>query len=468
MKKSSIYADLYMEFPAKIIDIEQLKIVECFNEHGTCQALLRIISESEFDFINSITSKTDIKAIIKTKENTNVIFVGIMTKLIAKKIDEVYKIEIELKSKTFLLDQQKKSRSFQNKENSYTNLFTQIIEKDNDGNYFAHTSNRRLQGESIIQYQETDWEFCKRLASKLNSLIIVNVKSTIPTVYIGIQEGNFYEQIPHDYEVIKENEEFLKARLNYGSWCEEEKIFFKIKSIHSYEISDNIKYEDILFKVFKKRTELFNGFIVYTYWLVKENGIRENLKLNKMIQGSSIRGTVIDICPDRVKVHLDIDKKQTIEEAYWYKCETSYSADGSTGFYSMPQIGDTIELYIPTEYSEEAYIKTIIRTDGKMNCKIQDPNIKYYGNTQRKEIMLSPKEMQLTAVNGLILLNMDNGNGIEVTSSGDLNIKTESESELNGGRISLRAGNDILLSTTGSCVAINSEIHIKAVDGVSK
>lgn len=467
MKEINTYIDLYIEFPAKVIEIENVEIIECLNEHGICKASLYIISENEFNFINKITAETDIKIVIKTKEKTDVIFAGIMTNLTAQKIEYAYKIDIELKSKTFFLDCKRKSRSFQNKDNKYTDLFTKIIDEDNNGNSFDNASNGRLQEEAFIQYKETDWEFCKRLASKLNSGIIVNIKSTIPSVCIGNQDGNFYEQITHDFEVIKENEEFLKARFNYGDWYEEEKIFFKIKSVHCYEISDNIKYQNIMFKVFKKKTELFNGFIVYTYWLVKEDGLRENLKINKNISGVSIKGKVIAVTADRVKLHLDIDKEQNIEDTYWYKCQTAYSADGCTGFYSMPQVGDYAELYIPDEYSE-GYVKTIIRTDGKNNCKIQNPDIKYYGNTQRKEIMLAPSEIQVTAVNGLILLNMDNTNGIEITSSGDLNIKTQSVSSINSGKISLRAGNNIKLATTKSCIILNSEIHIKSEGGVSK
>lgn len=467
MKEINTYTELYIEFPTKVIEIENIEIIECLNEHGICKASIYVIYENEFHFINNITFETDIKIVIKTGEKPDIIFAGIMTNLTAKKIDCTYKVDIELKSKTFLLDCENKSRSFQNKNNKYTDLFIKIIEEDNKGKSFDNASNGRIQEESIIQYNETDWEFCKRLASKLNSGIIVNVKSTTPFVCIGKQDGRFYEQTAYDFEVIKKNEDFLKSRFNYGNWYEEEKIFFKIKSVRCYEISDNIKYNDIVFKVFKKKTELFNGFIIYTYWLVKEAGFKENLKVNKNISGISIKGKVIAVTADRVKLHLDIDKKQDIEEAYWYKCQTAYSADGCTGFYTMPQIGDHVQLYIPDENSE-AYVKTIIRTDGNTNCKIQNPDIKYYGNTQKKELMLAPNEIQVTAKNGLILLNMSSNDGIEITSSGDIDIKTQSPSNINSRKIALRAGNCIRLATIKSSIVVNKEIHIKADGGVSK
>lgn len=112
MKEINTYIDLYIEFPAKIIEIENVEITECLNEHGICKASLYIISENNFNFINKITSETDIKIVIKTEEKTDVIFAGIMTNLTAKKIEYTYKIDIELKSKTFRLDCEKKSKSF--------------------------------------------------------------------------------------------------------------------------------------------------------------------------------------------------------------------------------------------------------------------------------------------------------------------------------------------------------------------
>jgi len=46
--------------------------------------------------------------------------------------------------------------------------------------------------------------------------------------------------------------------------------------------------------------------------------------------------------------------------------------------------------------------------------------VKYYGNIDKKELMLAPSELQVTATNGMILLNMDDSGGIEITSSTDI------------------------------------------------
>ena len=81
--------------------------------------------------------------------------------------------------------------------------------------------------------------------------------------------------------------------------------------------------------------------------------------------------------------------------------------------------------------------------------------------------MLAPSELQVTAINGRILLNMDERLGIEITSSGDLNISTNDEAYITGKNIALRAGDDILLATNESSIWVDEELNIKAIGGVS-
>ncbi len=463
MNKILKYSNLYMEFPTKIIKIEKLQIIEEFNEHGLAIADMVVLSENEYRFIDDITSSTEIKVVLKTDDNTDCIFIGVASNISVKRENQYYYVNIELKSKSFLLDCKLIKRSFQNKDNPYKNLFNQAVERDyGKVVIYDMASNGKVQEESIIQYEETDWQFIKRLASKLNAKIVTDVRKSSPTICIGKYLGESFDEITHSFQLAKENEEFSKFNLNYGGWKEGDKIFYKIKSVNKYELSDNVTYGDIKFKICKKETVLEKGLIVFIYRLVKESGLKQTPIFNSKILGASIDGKILDVEVDRVKIHLCIDDSQPIGEAYWYKYETSYTTEGQTGFYSMPQKGDDVKLYTPTEFIEDAYVRTVNRLDGDKNIKIQDPDVKYYGNIDKKELMLAPTELQLTATNGLVLLNMDNDDGIEFTSSSDILIKTQATGKISGKKIGIRAGNEVLLATKESSIIINSNIHIRA------
>lgn len=461
------YSNLTIEFGAEVLEIKKLKIIEEFNQHGIAILELLAISKDDYRFIDDITPKTDIKIAYKKgkgeDEEITPVFIGVMTKIDAKKVDKFFNVTIELKSKSFLMDLKLKDRSFQNPEMKYADVFKKVIEDYPKAVIYDNASGGEKIKEPIIQYRETEYQFLKRLASKLLTGLIIDVKSENQSISIGKFLGDNYIEDTLFYRITRENGEFLKFQLNYGNLInEEDKIYYKIKSLRNFQIADTVIYEDLTFKVYKKETDLEKGLMVFTYYLKKENGLIVVPMVNHKIHGASIDGEVIEVGIDRVKLHLTIDKNQDINEAYFYKMETPYSSEGNTGFYSMPQIGDSVKLYFPNEYVEDAYVKTMNRLDESTNTKFKDPDTKYYGNVEKKEIMLSKNEFQVTSKNGLILISMDEREGIKITSSDDIHISSTNESKIEGKKIGIRSGKEILFATKSSSIFVDENINIKA------
>jgi hypothetical protein len=452
---------LRIEIPTKVLSIENIEIVEELNEHGKAKVNIITEDEEEFELISKLTKTTEVKLAIEDEENPKVLFIGIPTKLKMSRKEMIFEVEIELKSKSYKLDQKIRSRSFQNKEKELKKLFKEVI-----GEYgyeaFYTAEEGALQGESIIQFYESDWNFIKRVGSKVRAKIVTSVDDDNAYICVGPLEGKEGEEETHGFNLVQEKGEYLKSQINYGEWKMEHKMEFEIESTKEYKIYDKITYKKLEFVVVKKKVYIDKGIIAYKYNLLKEEGIRQDLIVNEKIQGASIDGKVLDIEGDRVKIHLSIDEEQAVDEAYWYKYETAYATEGTTGLYTMPQKGDEVKLYIPLDYKERGYVRTVNRLDGKENIKTQDPKVKYYGTIDKKELMLAPSEFQVTATNGMILINMDDKDGIEITSSDDIVIHTEEEGFIKGDKIELRAGNEILLRTRNSSIIVDEEINIKA------
>ncbi|HIT86328.1 MAG TPA: hypothetical protein IAB62_00780 [Candidatus Coprocola pullicola] len=464
MNKIFTCGQLLIEFPESIMKIEKLQIIEELNEHGLAIASLTVLSKKEYRFIDELSQRTILKIFLDKK----CIFCGVLSSIVTKKTGQVYYVKLNIKSTTFLLDIKPVRRSFQNKQNSFQNLFHTVVTSEMpEAVVFDYASNDCIQEEPVIQYNETNWQFLLRMASKLKSKVIVNVKSEIPHISVGTFPGEVYEEPTHSFEIVRENDVFLKSELNYGGWKEEDTIYFKLKSTNQYELSDTMIYENITLKIAKKETFIEKGLVLFIYYIVKENGLQALPLVNHSILGVSIAGKVIAVKNDRVKVHLCIDKEQSVEEAYWYPVETNYTSEGQTGFYCMPQIGDEVNLYIPNEYMENAYVRILNRLDGKSNLKTQNPDVKYLGNIHKKELMLAPAQLQLTAKNGMILLNMDEREGIELTSSADIHICTQSSAKIQGKKIGIWAMNEIRLATRHSGISLKENINIKADGGVN-
>lgn len=65
--------------------------------------------------------------------------------------------------------------------------YGQIISRNiaDKADFHIMVSDRAI-GALIMQYGETDWEFAKRMASKLNAPLISNVSSIRPQIYMGL------------------------------------------------------------------------------------------------------------------------------------------------------------------------------------------------------------------------------------------------------------------------------------------
>ncbi len=463
-KEAINYSKLYIEISVETLEINALEIIEQTGEHTISKAELFLVNESEFSVMNNITKATNVKIVLKEDDELNVIFIGMVMNFKLEKIKDTYKIDLELKSKTIEMDFKKKRRSFQDENNPYSNLFKKIIEEDNGGKSSLKASLGRMQKESIIQYDETDWEFVKRLASKLKAVLIINSRSEFPNIRIGVSDGNTFEETTETFYLTNQAEEYFKSHLNFGDWMSEEKSFFRYESINDYQLSDTIIFDEQRLKIFKKITKLEKGIITFEYCLLKEKGFRQDLIVNPKILGVSINGKILKIDRDRVKIHLEIDESQDVSKAYWYKWETAYTTEGSTGFYSMPQEGDEVKLYIPKTEIEDGYVRIVNRSDGEYNLKTQDPKVKYYGTIDKKELMLAPDEFQITTTNELILINMHEEKGVEITSSGYINIQTQAETKIESKKkIGIRAGEYILLATAGSSIKIDKNINISCL-----
>ncbi|WP_129599955.1 hypothetical protein [Anaerophilus nitritogenes] len=460
MKSGVSYKNLIVDLPVKLYKITNLKIEQGLNNHASAY-ITGILDEAEkSNAIYNLNIQTNIKIKIKTEYEEEVIFSGVPVNISIQHIDDVYYIYIVLNSHSIHLDFKVKSRSFQDKYNPYTNIFKEVI-KEYDGYILDMATKGALQNSAIIQYEETDWEFIKRVASHVGAKIFSEIKSDKPKIYIGMNSGNSYKEKNHNYIIEKKIKEYLNFEKNYGSFREKDMLFYTVESLENYELGDKITYKKVVFVVVEKISELVKGILIHRYKLQKEQGIKQNILYNKKIKGVSIDGKVLAREKDKLKLHLSIDTTQSINQANWYQLDTSYTTEGKTGFYSTPQIGDSVNLYIKGTDEREAYVKSVNRLDGEENPKVQDPSTKYYGTIHGKEMKLGSKELSFSTVENVLYIKMADETGVEVTSNNDIQIKTENKMYVECESMEVESKDKIILATRESSIIVDQVVHIK-------
>lgn len=76
-------------------------------------------------------------------------------------------MDVTARSYTCLLDYEKKIQVFQDEAQTYKSIVKQITEQMEKVGIIYATKTREKHCNMVVQYEETSWEFLKRLASAL-------------------------------------------------------------------------------------------------------------------------------------------------------------------------------------------------------------------------------------------------------------------------------------------------------------
>jgi phage baseplate assembly protein gpV len=174
-------------------------------------------------------------------------------------------------------------------------------------------------------------------------------------------------------------------------------------------------------------------------------------------------GKVIDISNDNVRVHLEIDEKQNKDEAYWFPYSSIYTAEGNSGWYCMPEIGDYVRVYFPDKQEENGIALNAVRQDQEKtaNNKVDDPDVKYFRTKSGKELMFSPEEIVLTGKDNEVFLRINEKSGIEIYSVQPVKITSKEGIEMDcQKKIILAAQDEINISCKESKISMDGATRI--------
>ena len=174
---------------------------------------------------------------------------------------------------------------------------------------------------------------------------------------------------------------------------------------------------------------------------------------------------------DTVKVQLEIDAEQTKkEEAYPFPYTTSYTAEGNSGWYCMPEVDDTVMIYFPTKEEKDAVGVNSLRVLEKGGDRMSDPAVKYFRTKNGKELKFSPEEILITCCNGtdeqtgekhVIYIRLNEKNGIQIISTEPILLKSDQNIDFQAGdQIFLVAKEEIVFKCKTSQITVNQMVDI--------
>ncbi len=317
-------------------------------EHG-CMELTADMGEKNMDIpVQEVGNGQKVVLYGNRDGKRTIIFSGVITKLTTRSMGKSCHVKLTAKSWSYQMDIKKKSRSFQNTSMTYGTLVSQITGEYPGADCQILFADMPL-GEIAVQYQETDWQFLKRMLSALHVPLVCSEVRESLCVYAGAA------QIPAGMDVIsvesawKDMDELAYWKELGEEIADTDVIGYRIKLDNRIPLYANITFRGRQLTV-GKIEYLTIGSTVYEFvTLKKKSGILQKPIYPMQLVGTAFEGTVKEVQGENMKIHLRIDDAYPGDDCYWFPFSTpSASSDGS-GWYCMPEAGDHVRVYFPSK-----------------------------------------------------------------------------------------------------------------------
>ncbi len=442
--------------PFALEGIVEMKVEQSLNHHAAMY-LKGIVPKENGD---SGVMDTDDSTVVTVSDQDGVIFRGLVQNIRASFQGEVCYLEVWAASFSVKADTDVLSRSFQDGGMNYQQI-GELMAGEN-GLSLSMEASALSVNNLLLQYQETNWEFLKRIASHNHSVLLPSVEE--PKFYFGIPKGNQKGSLLSYRFSVGKN--IGRYRRHTGAGVEaapDDSLEYMVTADDSVlSIGDTVDYNGNALFVREALIHLADAVLTCRYVLCPENGLKVPVSYNQHITGLTLSGQVLEVNQDTVKVLLCVDESQDTAKAYAFPYITPYSAENHTGLYLMPEPGDVVNIQFPTE--DESLAVALSSYRQVESDRMGDPNVKYLRTPNDKEIKISPEEILITAKTGGLYIRLNQDDGIEVFSQHGIMVNTLSSIDVTAaGHISLTAGTNILMNAgAGYTVSAGKRIDARA------
>lgn len=284
------------------------------------------------------------------------LFCGYQEKVEIKEEGRYRIADVQAVSGTILLDQKKCNRVFQKKAQTYMGI-ANTVTADTEHSACILPGSDMQTGGTLIQYQETDWNFLKRMASQLGLPLVPDISYYYPRFYLGLPEGEKKEL----GEILSCDMCFDGRYYAVSGKClvdREDFICYDVVTRTSLSLGDKVTYEGRELLVSRKKTELVRGEVIFTYRLAGSSYTCVPWEDNPDYTGMSFVGSIVGTQGEQVEVAFDIDKGAAGGNRYGFA-----PATGNL-MYCMPQKGTKTSLYIGNGDEARGIATGCIRTNG--------------------------------------------------------------------------------------------------------
>lgn len=435
-----------------------IKIIKSPNTHHKMEFMGKIKYNDYEDIIGDLTPNSSIQIEFGMEGNWLLLFYGMIVSFNVVSVPDeyhpLYDIQILGMSYSCLLDCERKCKVYQDTHATHRQIIKDIFSAYPGSNFIIPPAIRDSKLETFtLQYNETDWEFLKRMASRTGSPIVASSKTNGVKIKYGMIWGTttyvLDDQCMYSMMEIKDispykPQSFLGKRQNQYNI----EIITEGPDSQSLEIGDCILIQGRAWYVKEVEAIIKDHVLSHKYLLSDQRGFFETRQFNFQLKGLSLPGTVSDVNNNMVKVLFDL-KAYPGNNDCWFPYSTFYST-----FYCMPEMGDRVNLYIPDYEESHSIILNSVHSDPNAQAGNDAPQNQNF-NTQE---LFSNNQVKILATKDGKMLILDDQTGKVSLVCGDGSYIT-----ITGNEIFINTSQEINIHADGTlCLSADESIDLSA------
>lgn len=417
--------NLWMDSALPILHCHSFGIKQSPGEHASLQLRGWLDTGHPVDFARLADSKIKVW-MEQDKGGKKVLFYGYLAKIKRVTKGGTEQVLVEGISASWLLDRQSYSRSFQQVEQTFYEIAEQIV-TDAGGHLLDNLDDDRVIQFPIIQYQETIWEFCKRLASHLGTWLVPEISSGYPTLEWGI---------PTRKEIPAFLEHHYEAELVRMSQSGEMESIYRLSADENFEIGDYTRFLHKTMVIFEKIVQFEHGVLRFEYLLKhKQPAPNRAILYNSQFAGLGLHGWIQAAKGELVQILLEIDQRKDTGD-YWY----DWYPETGNALYAMPEPGAPVTVYFNCEDEQEGFVLHCIHPEATRVHQDDSYSNRELNRKEQSRIELFPGQIGFTQNSHHLSLN---DGQVSVGTLKTLDISAAKKVTLKASRITITAPDEI-------------------------
>lgn len=423
-----------------ILGNTQLTVLSCCiserpGEHGTLCADAQTQAEWKDYLLYEEDAYVGLFAIIKN--SVQPLFYGVVMQMEVKVQGGRCVLHLEALTESCRMDFAVKNRSFQDIAMTSHELIKNILKPYEKSQVLFSIENKPL-NQIAVQYQETDWEFLKRILSFYG----VSACAAANQPGICIRAGFMDTCEDADWELLPYTLQRNMAQTDKKS-VKKAQICYQIETYDIFPLGEKVTFKGKELYIGKIERFLRQGLLVNQYELYFAEGMKVSKFYNPLLSGVSINGEVEAVSRNRIQARLETDALSNCQKKYYFPFSTVAASPDGNGWYCMPKKGDRIRIFFPAPDEAQGYAIANIQSSSG-------------GNPDLKDITM-PDQKSMRFVNGGIQLDVGGGNGsVTLTNDGTASISTGSNIQIcAAGAVSFCAQKTISVSADSKIEFLN-------------